>query len=78
MKLFSYVVSNTPEAMVLLRSLFVDILNFSEKVSPIFTPENVVDNRPLMTIVTYQIPRKAVTLPTSNFVESETTDTSSS
>lgn len=49
MKLFSYVVSKTPEAMVLLRSLFVDILNFSEKVSPVFTPENVIDNRPLMT-----------------------------
>lgn len=48
MKLFSYVVSRTPESIVLLRSLFVDILNFSEKVSPIFTPENVVDNAPLM------------------------------
>ena len=48
MKLFSYVVTRTPESIVLLRSLFVDILNFSEKVSPVFTPENVVDNRPLM------------------------------
>jgi nitrous oxidase accessory protein len=48
MKLFSYVVTKTPESIVLLRSLFVDILNFSEKVSPIFTPENVVDNAPLM------------------------------
>lgn len=48
MKLFSYVVSNTPESLVLLRSLFVDILNFSEKVSPIFTPENVVDKAPLL------------------------------
>ncbi len=51
MKLFSFVVSNTPESLVLLRSLFVDILNFSEKVSPIFTPENVVDNAPLMKVV---------------------------
>jgi len=48
MKLFSYIVGRTPEAIVLMRSLFVDILNFSEKVSPIFTPENVVDNAPLM------------------------------
>ncbi len=47
-KLFNYVVNETPEAMVLLRSLFVDIINFSEKVSPIFTPENVVDNQPAM------------------------------
>lgn len=48
MKLFNYVVNETPEAMVLLRSLFVDIINFSEKVSPVFTPENVVDNMPVM------------------------------
>ncbi len=47
-KLFNYVVNETPEAMVLLRSLFVDIINFSEKVSPVFTPENVVDNAPAM------------------------------
>ncbi len=47
-KLFNYVVNETPEAMVLLRSLFVDIINFSEKVSPVFTPANVVDNSPAM------------------------------
>ena len=47
-KLFSYVVSQTPETIVLLRSLFVDILNYSEKVSPIFTPDNLKDNLPLM------------------------------
>ena len=47
-KLFNYVVNETPEAMVLLRSLFVDIINFSEKVSPVFTPDNVVDNSPAM------------------------------
>ena len=47
-KLFNYVVNETPEAMVLLRSLFVDIINFSEKVSPVFTPENVIDNKPSM------------------------------
>ena len=47
-KLFNYIVNRTPEAMVLLRSLFVDLLNFSERVSPVFTPANVADNRPLM------------------------------
>ena len=47
-KLFNFVVNQTPEAMVLLRSLFVDIINFSEKVSPVFTPENVMDNSPKM------------------------------
>jgi nitrous oxidase accessory protein len=48
MKLFSFVVGRTPEALILMRSLFVDILNFSETVSPVFTPANVLDNRPLM------------------------------
>jgi nitrous oxidase accessory protein len=47
-KLFSYIVNKTPEALVLLRSLFVDIINFSEKVSPVFTPDNLMDNNPLM------------------------------
>jgi len=47
-KLFSYIVNQTPEALVLLRSLFVDIINFSEKVSPVFTPDNLVDKKPLM------------------------------
>jgi len=47
-KLFSYIVHKTPETIILLRSLFVDIINFSEKVSPVFTPDNLVDNNPLM------------------------------
>lgn len=47
-KLFSYIVNRTPETILLLRSLFVEILNFSEKVSPVFTPDNLKDNEPLM------------------------------
>ena len=47
-KLFSYIVNRTPESIVLLRSLFVDIINFSEKVSPVFTPDELVDGSPLM------------------------------
>lgn len=47
-KLFSYIVNQTPETLVLLRSLFVDIINFSEKVSPVFTPDNLLDTKPLM------------------------------
>lgn len=47
-KLFSYVVNQTPETIILLRSLFVDIINFSEKVTPIFTPQNLIDEKPLM------------------------------
>jgi nitrous oxidase accessory protein len=47
-KLFSYIVNRTPETIVLLRSLFVDIINFSEKVSPVFTPDNLTDEIPMM------------------------------
>ncbi len=47
-KLFSYVLTQSPEAIVLLRSFFIDLLNFSEKVSPALTPANVLDNHPLM------------------------------
>lgn len=47
-KLFSYVVNRTPETIILLRSLFIDIIDFSEKVSPAFTPDNLLDNQPLM------------------------------
>jgi len=47
-KLFSYVVNRTPETIILMRSLFMDIIDFSEKVSPVFTPGNLIDNAPLM------------------------------
>lgn len=45
-KLFSYIVNRTPETIILLRSLFIDIIDFSEKVSPVFTPDNLMDNNP--------------------------------
>ena len=47
-KLFSYVVNRTPEAIILMRSLFIDIIDFSEKVSPVFTPDNLLDKLPKM------------------------------
>lgn len=46
-KLFSYIVNRTPETIILLRSLFIDIIDFSEKVSPVFTPDNLIDANPL-------------------------------
>ncbi len=49
-KLFSYILNEAPEAIILLRSLFVDIINFSEKVSPVFTPKEVMDKMPAMSI----------------------------
>jgi nitrous oxidase accessory protein len=45
-KLFSYIVNQTPETIILLRSLFVDLINFSEKVSPVFTPDALIDSAP--------------------------------
>ncbi len=47
-KLFSFILDRTPESIVLLRSFFVDLLNFAEKVSPVFTPAEVLDHQPLM------------------------------
>ena len=47
-KLFSYVANRTPESIILLRSLFIDLIDFSEKVSPVFTPKNLKDNQPSM------------------------------
>ncbi len=47
-KLFSYILNQVPEAIVLMRSFFVYIVNFSEKVSPVFTPKEVFDPTPLM------------------------------
>ena len=46
--LFSYLVNQTPEAIVLLRSIFIGMLDFSEKVSPIFTPADLIDDQPQM------------------------------
>ena len=52
-KLFSYIVNKTPETIILLRSLFIDVIDFSEKVSPIFTPDNLTDQNPLTKKLTW-------------------------
>ncbi len=52
-KLFSYIANRTPETIILLRSLFIDIIDFSEKVSPVFTPDNLLDNNPLIHKITW-------------------------
>ena len=49
--LFSYIVNRSPETIVLLRSLFMDIIDFSERVSPVFTPDKLIDPSPLMKMV---------------------------
>ncbi len=53
-KLFNFIVTKTPESVILLRSLFIDLINFSEKVSPIFTPKNVVDESPRMQRISHK------------------------
>ncbi len=47
-KLFSYIVNRSPETLILLRSLFMDLIDFSERVSPVFTPDNLMDAKPQM------------------------------
>lgn len=47
-KLFSYLVNQTPEAIILLRSMFIGLLDFSERVTPIFTPKELIDSKPQM------------------------------
>jgi len=52
-KLFSYIVNRTPETIILMRSLFIDIIDFSEKVSPVFTPDNLLDINPSIKKITW-------------------------
>lgn len=50
-KLFSMIVSNLPVSIILLRSSFVDLINFAEKVTPSLTPPALADNSPLMKMI---------------------------
>lgn len=52
-KLFTYIVNRTPETIILMRSLFIDIIDFSEKVSPVFTPDDLMDNNPRMKAINH-------------------------
>ena len=47
--MYSYLVGKIDVSILLLRSLFIDILNFAEKVTPLFVPKSLVDPQPLMT-----------------------------
>jgi nitrous oxidase accessory protein len=47
-RLFALVVEQTPAALILLRSPFVDLLDLAERVMPMLTPATLVDERPLM------------------------------
>lgn len=47
-KLFSYLLEQSPQGIVLLRSMFTDLLELAEKVTPVLTPEFVKDEHPSM------------------------------
>jgi len=51
-KLFSYISGNIPSALILLRSAFVDLVNFAEKVAPSITPDKLQDPQPMMRRIT--------------------------
>ncbi|UGS22449.1 nitrous oxide reductase family maturation protein NosD [Flavobacterium channae] len=48
LSLFAVLTENTPSAMLLYRSFMITLLDKSEKVLPSITPNNFVDNKPLM------------------------------
>ncbi|KAA5539981.1 nitrous oxide reductase family maturation protein NosD [Adhaeribacter rhizoryzae] len=53
-RLFSYLLEDIPTSVVLLRSLFIDLLELIEKVAPVLTPENVLDNQPSTRLNTWK------------------------
>lgn len=48
LSLFSVIVENNPPTMLLYRSFMVMLLDKSEKILPSLTPDNFIDNNPLM------------------------------
>jgi nitrous oxidase accessory protein len=46
--MYAMIIENNPPAMILFRSLITSILDKTEKIIPSLTPENLVDNFPLM------------------------------
>ncbi len=49
-RLFSLLVAQHEEALILLRSFFVDLLDAAERVMPVLTPETLQDDQPLMAV----------------------------
>lgn len=47
-QLFSYLVEKVPTAIVLINTLFIDLLELAEKVTPSLTPVNLYDENPSM------------------------------
>lgn len=49
-KLFSYIITNNPVALILLKSFFIEILDYAENIIPTITPVNLIDEKPLMNV----------------------------
>jgi len=47
-KLFSYMIGYMQSSTILMRSLLIDLVNYAEKVAPVITPGNLIDNKPMM------------------------------
>ena len=46
--MYSMIVEQNPSSLMLLRSFMVSLLDKAEKAIPSLTPENLVDNKPMM------------------------------
>jgi len=53
-RLFSLLVEKAPPSVVLLGSLFVVLVDTAERVMPVFTPETLVDQKPLIDVIPLQ------------------------
>ena len=49
--MFSMMIKSHPTSLILLHSLFVDILNIAESIVPVITPEALTDQKPRMRIL---------------------------
>ncbi len=47
-RLFSLLIEKHPPALILLRSVFVDVMDVAERIMPSLTPETLVDHQPKM------------------------------
>ena len=47
-RLFAILVQDNEPALILLRSLFIDLLDVSERVLPVLSPQGLVDHRPVV------------------------------
>jgi nitrous oxidase accessory protein len=52
-RLFALLVEREPAGIVLMHSLFVRIIDAAERVLPVFTPETLVDEKPLMEMIEF-------------------------